>query len=79
MHIARRMVDEYRNDYGGYEDPVVRLYAEDRIGRALQAEFSEINPGDSFSLPLSAINEQLENGTQMSPTLYAKMGSYLRS
>lgn len=78
MHVARELIAQFRNDFGGYEDPVVRLYAEDRIGRQLQAQFNKIDPGDTFSLPLGVIKEQLDKGTGISPNLYATMKSYLR-
>ncbi len=77
MVIARKMIAEYRNDFGGYEDPVTRLYAEDRLGRSLEADFSNVDPGDSFSLTQNQIQQQLETGTHLSPTLYIALQGYL--
>lgn len=58
--IARRAIEDYRNDFGGYDDHYVKFLAEEKMGRAIKADKKSIEPGDSFNFSQSEIQNYLD-------------------
>ena len=59
--IARKAISEYRNDFGGYNDYLARLHAEERLGKFIKSSNPRIKAGQSLSISELTIKNHLES------------------
>lgn len=75
--IARRAIALYRNDNGGYGDPIVRLYAEDQLTRQLAENGSGVTVDEKFEVKSENIRLLLEKGQNLDDSTRIAWGKYL--
>jgi hypothetical protein len=75
--IARKAITEYRNDYGQFADPVVRLYAENSLMNALSDQFKTVQKDHVYVITEQQIRQLLVEGNGMNEGTYKKLAKYV--
>jgi cellulose synthase/poly-beta-1,6-N-acetylglucosamine synthase-like glycosyltransferase len=75
--IARKAIAAYRNDVGGFTDPVHRLYAEHVITNELLSSYKRIQKGTTYKLSESYIRSRLQQGEKIDAGVYQKLQHYV--
>jgi len=75
--VARRAIATYRNDFGGFDDPIVRLYAESKLMGQLSENGNGVSVGEEFELKNEDIRRLLEEGQNLNDSTRIALGRYL--